>query len=150
MKAKFKKLIGAIAIVSLVFTGFAVSNVSAKGNTKDTNFSFHFTNSTSGKYEYTGSREKRDNTSAYMSLKSISMTGAVHYYAELVTSSGKSFSKPYRYAFGNNFRLYPKTQYLKNYAHEDYKKTIKVKIEATGYGTVNSWGAAGVWSPDSV
>ncbi|MEC1669445.1 hypothetical protein [Bacillus mojavensis] len=150
MKSKIKKIIGSITIVSLVLTGFAVSNASAKGNTKDTNFSFRFTNSTSGKYEYTSSREKRDNTSAYMRLKSISMTGSVHYYAELVTSSGKRFSKPYRYVFGNNFSTFPKTQYLKNYAHEDYKKTIKVKIEATGYGTVNSWGAAGVWSPDSI
>ncbi len=117
-------------------------------NSTDKPYYFYFT--ADYKAQYTEARTKHNYTSAYMKLTSVG-DGDATYKAEVVDSNGRSFSKRWTYVF--NEYVLGKGIYLKNDAGEDRGTPVNVKIKGVRQyqpADASKWGAAGVWSPDSI
>lgn len=151
MVKSFKNIMISTLIVGGVITGAVASNAYAAGNTGDTEFYFTFPSDTTvTTFAKTEERSKQDYTSAYMKMTSLT-DGANGYKAEVMDEYLNPFIKRFGYVYfnDNNEDI---GQYIPNYAAEERGIPVKVRIKAicipsSVYG---GWGAAGVWSPDSV
>jgi hypothetical protein len=146
---KRKRLFYFSVLALILFLIFGATQVfAAGGNYSDTPFKFEF--DTLVTTQYTDTRPKYNNTSAYMKLTYLS-NSSMSYTARVVDKDGNNFSKVWTYRFSSS--NLNQGVYLLNYAWEDRGGDsdvgVPVKIRADRAGHT-PFVAKGVWSPDSI
>lgn len=120
---------------------FGFQQVGASSNHYDTNFNFFFGNPEIS--PQTDSREKLNNTSAY--IKPTNISGGDSFRAWVSLENGMDVSG------GHHYNVYQGQEvFLINYAVETYGVPVKVRIQARKTHGSNTMSAEGVWSPDSI
>lgn len=116
-------------------------------NSSNTSFEWDFQYGTNT--DYTPSRAKVDNTSAWVDVQSIGPDTSHAVTASVVNGSNYSnFSKTWYYKLDSS--SLNRGIYLSNYAYEDKGVNVPVRIKATRVGSLNAeYYFSGVWSPDS-
>ncbi|EOR25924.1 hypothetical protein A499_03403 [Niallia nealsonii AAU1] len=134
-------LSGAVVLSIGSFTAFA-----ADGNYRDEAYSYGFPIGTTT--DYTDARTKINDTSSYMKLQKLTGATSPSYTASVVDFNGNNFSKVWYVTF--NKSSLNQGRYIKNFAWEDNKKEVQVRIKAVRGADKNGFSASGVWSPDSI
>ncbi|MGY3723796.1 hypothetical protein SAMN05421767_102109 [Granulicatella balaenopterae] len=133
MKKHIKVILIVIACGLIGSTNFALAN-----NHSDESWSFSYKIGT-GNTHYTSSRNKLDDSYAYVKLDSVSNNGSVDCWC--VTHGKKDIidSSVVTVNVGQE-------RFISQYAYEKGYKKIRLAVKSTMW-----WGrATGVWSPDSV
>jgi len=138
---KFKKRVISACLAVMLVASIGVLSVSAS-NHSDTSYSFSF--SPTHMADYTGPRQKLDNSSVYMLCNSIYKSYTAHVVAEPDTSStiiDVSGNHTYQFVRVGDWHK------MINYAKEWGYNWAGI-IGTSDYSTYSS--ASGVWSPDSI